>query len=54
LIDKARIYLVFKPLDKYLQRFYDWAERGVVKLGEKADASLKRREYIRIHRFETV
>ena len=54
LIDKARIYLVFKPLDKYLQRFYDWAEGLVVRLGEKADASLKRRKYIRFHRFETV
>jgi hypothetical protein len=42
LIDKARIYLVFKPMDRYLQRFYAWAESLVARLGEKADASLKR------------
>ena len=41
IIDKARIYLIFKPLDPYLQRFYAWAESLVGKLGDKADASLK-------------
>ena len=41
IIDKARIYLIFKPLDPYLQRFYAWAESLVRKMGDKADASLK-------------
>ncbi|WII08345.1 acyltransferase [Methanomassiliicoccales archaeon LGM-RCC1] len=40
-IDKARIYLVFKPLDRYLQKFYAWAESLVEKVGKMADASLK-------------
>ena len=40
-IDKARIYLIFKPLDRYLQKFYAWAESLVEKIGNMADASLK-------------
>ena len=40
-LDKVRVYLIFKPLSRWTSRFYEWVEESVRKLSDRADEALK-------------